>query len=157
MILVTVGSTLFPFQRMTTLVEHLAHFIPAKEKIIYQYGHAAPHFLDTKIDAHAFLPHATLIRYMRLSNIIICHGGPATIYQALSFGKIPWVLPRKAQFGEHLNDHQMDFSDFMFAHNLIRIVTPSTPMTEIYTVKKHIPPIHTQNTILMDHLHAIVR
>lgn len=157
MILVTVGSTLFPFQRMTTLVEHLAHSLPAKEKIIYQYGHAAPHFLSSRIQAHAFLPHTTLIHYMKRSHIIICHGGPATIYQALSFGKIPWVLPREKQFGEHLNDHQVDFTDFMRAHKLIQVITPTTPMEKIYTVGTRIPPIHTHNTSLIRYLHSIVR
>lgn len=157
MILVTVGSTLFPFQRMTTLVEHLAHVLPKKETILYQYGHAAPHFLDTKIDAHPFLPHTELIRYMRRSDIIICHGGPATIYQALSFGKIPWVLPREQMYGEHLNNHQVDFARFMAKHALIHIIRPKTKMSDIYTAKQHIEPIHKQNAALIAHLHSITR
>ena len=29
--------------------------------------------------------------------------------QALQFGKVPIVVPRQKKFGEHVNDHQLDF------------------------------------------------
>ena len=157
MILVTVGSTLFPFQRMTTLVEHLSHTLPRNEQIIYQYGHAAPHFLDKRVKSYAFIPHTTLMHYMRKSTIIICHGGPATIYQALSFGKIPWVLPREQKYGEHLNNHQADFASFMAKHNLIRIITPHTPMSHIYRVDRRITPVRRNSDSLIQYLHSLTQ
>ncbi|MCL4200799.1 glycosyltransferase [Patescibacteria group bacterium] len=156
MILVTVGSTLFPFQRMTTLVEHLIHIRPANEKIIFQYGHTPPHFLDPEIEPHAFMPHRKLIEYMRQSRVIICHGGPATIYQALSFGKIPWVLPRQKHYGEHLNDHQVDFAKFMANHHLIRVVTPKTSLIHIVTAADSIDPIQKKNPALIRYLDTLI-
>lgn len=157
MILVTVGSTLYPFARMTTLVGHLAHVLPRKETIIFQYGHASPHFLDTQIKPQAFMPHATILTYMRKARVIVCHGGPATIYQALSFGKIPWVLPREKKYGEHLNDHQVDFARFMESHKLIHIIRSDTPLSRIHEASVNIPPIRKNNFRLIHHLDTIVR
>lgn len=157
MILISVGSTLFPFQRMTTLVEHLAHVRPKNERIIFQYGHTQPHFLDRHVEPHAFIPHARLMRYMVNARIIICHGGPGTIYQALSFGKIPWVLPRQKRFGEHLNNHQVDFAKFMARHKLIHCITPKTSITRICMTDKSIPPIRKTNRQLSAFLDALLR
>jgi UDP-N-acetylglucosamine transferase subunit ALG13 len=156
MILVTVGSSMFPFFRMTTLVAQLAHTITAHEPIIFQYGHAAPDFLDRHTRAYAFLPHRMLLAHIRQARLIICHGGPATIYEALSFGKIPWVLPREARYGEHLNNHQVDFADFMAGHRLIHRITPKTPLTGIYKTRTNIAPIRTTNRQLIGYLTDLV-
>lgn len=157
MILVTVGSTLFPFARMTTLVEHLAHILPTNETIIFQYGKSTPHFLDRHIKPRSFMPHAMILSYMRQARIIICHGGPATIYQALSFGKIPWVLPREQKYGEHLNDHQKDFARFMEAHKLIHVITPDTSLSQIHKTCQNIAPIRKNNTKLLRYLDTIIK
>lgn len=156
MILVSVGSTLFPFQRMTTLVEHLSHVRSRNEKILFQYGHTPPHFLDSHVEAVPFLPHKTLIRYMKEARVIISHGGPATIYQALSFGKLPWVLPREKRFGEHLNNHQVDFANFLAGHNLIRIITPDTKIREIARSHASILPVRKHNTALLHYLDSLL-
>lgn len=156
MILVTVGSTMFPFQRMSTLVEHIAHIRPRQETIVYQYGHTPPHFLDPHITLYPFLPYNTFLAYMKKARIIISHGGPATIYQALSFGKRPWVLPREAEFGEHINDHQLDFSLFLASHNLIRLITPQTPIADIAKSDTSILPVRKNNRVLFRYLDELV-
>lgn len=156
MILISVGSTQFPFQRMATLVERLSHLRTKKEKIIFQYGNTPPHFLDPRVDAVPFLPHKTLMRYMKEARIIISHGGPATIYQALSFGKRPWVLPREKRYGEHLNDHQVDFAHFLAIHRLIHIITPDTSIEKIATSESSILPIKKNNLELIAYLDSLM-
>lgn len=47
---------------------------------------------------------------MQTSDIIITHGGPATFMSAIANGKKPIVVPRQEKYGEHVNDHQVDFS-----------------------------------------------
>ena len=43
------------------------------------------------------------------ADIVITHGGPATFMGVISKGKRPIVVPRQEKFGEHVNDHQMEF------------------------------------------------
>ena len=47
---------------------------------------------------------------MQKADIIITHGGPATFMSAITNGKKPIVVPRQEKFGEHVNDHQVDFA-----------------------------------------------
>lgn len=37
------------------------------------------------------------------------HGGPASFFAALEAGKFVSVVPRLKKFGEHVNDHQIEF------------------------------------------------
>jgi UDP-N-acetylglucosamine transferase subunit ALG13 len=49
-------------------------------------------------------------RRIRAATAVVCHGGPATITLALQVGKRPIVVPRRQALGEHVDDHQADFS-----------------------------------------------
>lgn len=48
--------------------------------------------------------------YMKEATIVITHGGPATFMSAITHGKKPIVVPRQEKFGEHVNDHQLEFA-----------------------------------------------
>jgi UDP-N-acetylglucosamine transferase subunit ALG13 len=43
------------------------------------------------------------------SRVVVCHGAD-TILDVLRAGKPVVVVPRRKRFGEHLNDHQVDFA-----------------------------------------------
>jgi UDP-N-acetylglucosamine transferase subunit ALG13 len=156
MILVTVGSTQFPFLRMNTLVEGLARANATKELIIFQYGHTKPDTMPASVHTHSFISHRSLMDHMRKARIIICHGGPATIYQALSVGKIPWVLPRTKRLGEHLTDHQVEYSRFMARQHLIRIITDRTLLYEIFEQTTNVAPIRRETTQLAGYLDSLM-
>ena len=56
------------------------------------------------------MPFAAIQDHMARARVVITHGGPASIMQALSHGKVPIVVPHQPQFGEHVDDHQVRFS-----------------------------------------------
>ena len=41
---------------------------------------------------------------------VITHGGPSSFIMPLQIGKVPIVVPRKFEFSEHVNNHQVTFS-----------------------------------------------
>ena len=47
---------------------------------------------------------------IKKARIVITHGGPASFLDPLKYGKIPVVVPRKKEFNEHVNNHQLEFS-----------------------------------------------
>ena len=49
-------------------------------------------------------------KYINEARIIITHGGPASFIAPLSIGKIPIVVPRKKDYNEHVNNHQLEFA-----------------------------------------------
>jgi len=156
MILVTVGSTQFPFARMNALVGRLSARNKNHELIIFQYGNLAPQYYYPPIELYPYIPQEKLLQYMKQAQSIICHGGPGTIYQALSFGKIPWVLPRQRRYGEHLTDHQVDFSNFMSRRKLVNIISDTTPLK---TIEKGSPltiPPRRDNHRLIGYLNSLM-
>lgn len=46
---------------------------------------------------------------MLKADIVVTHGGPASFMDAMSKGKTTIVVPRQKKYGEHVNDHQLEF------------------------------------------------
>ena len=51
--------------------------------------------------------------YMSRAVAVVCHGGPATIMDARKLGRVPIVVPRNADLGEHVDNHQQRFAKRM--------------------------------------------
>ncbi|MGD7007037.1 PssE/Cps14G family polysaccharide biosynthesis glycosyltransferase [Metabacillus sp. 84] len=47
------------------------------------------------------------------SDIIITHGGPGSMFLPWKYGKKVIAVPRLAKFGEHVDNHQLDFCRIM--------------------------------------------
>lgn len=50
---------------------------------------------------------------MKDARIVITHGGPSSFIEALQFGKVPIVVPRQEKYHEHVNNHQVDFTELI--------------------------------------------
>lgn len=111
MILATVGTHEDPFDRLLVELERLCQTGAVQEEVICQSGYCTvqTHHVTT----HKQLPFDELQALMSRARIIITHGGPASIMQALAHGTIPIVVPRQADFGEHVDNHQCRFAEKM--------------------------------------------
>ncbi len=47
----------------------------------------------------------------RAANVVVTHAGVGTILGLLEMGIYPVVIPRESQFGEHVDDHQLQICD----------------------------------------------
>ena len=112
MIFATVGTHEDPFNRLLQALDDLAASGKlGAEEIVCQSGYCdieAP-----SVPCHTQLPFDDLQALMSDARVIITHGGPASIMQALAHGKIPIVVPRQADFGEHVDNHQCRFAEKM--------------------------------------------
>jgi UDP-N-acetylglucosamine transferase subunit ALG13 len=122
MIFISLGTISQPFPRMINLALFLEENLPKNQKIVVQHGHSSIFIHSQRIVTVPFLPFSKVQDYMSKSSFIICHGGPATIFQALSHHKVPYVLPRLSQFNEHVNDHQLYFCTFMQKKGLVKLI-----------------------------------
>ena len=50
-----------------------------------------------------------MIKMVSAARLVITHGGPSSFIAPLQIGKTPIVVPRKKEYGEHVNDHQAEF------------------------------------------------
>lgn len=106
MIFVTVGTHEQPFNRLVEYMDNWAK--NHDESVVIQTGYSTyePKFCEWQ----KLFPYQEMVEKVKNARIIITHGGPSSFIMPLQIGKIPVVVPRKKEFNEHVNDHQVDFS-----------------------------------------------
>lgn len=105
MVFVTVGTHEQPFNR---LVEYMDKWsMDHDEEVVIQTGFST--YEPKKAEWSRLYPYKTMIEMIDKARIVITHGGPSSFIMPLQIGKIPIVVPRKKEFDEHVNDHQVDF------------------------------------------------
>lgn len=108
MIFVTVGTHEQPFDRLIQAVDELVRDKVILDEVFMQIGYSTYEPKYTKWSK--VITYNEMAHYEDKADIIITHGGPATFMSALSKGKVPIVVPRLEKYGEHINDHQLDFA-----------------------------------------------
>ncbi len=107
MIFVTVGTQKIKFTRLFKYLENIKYddviiqsgFNKIKEKDNYQIYESIP-FYDMK-------------KYIDKCDTLITHGGPDNIFYALLKGKKVIVVPRQEKYKEHINNHQLYFTNYL--------------------------------------------
>ncbi|MBT1165160.1 glycosyltransferase [Bifidobacterium felsineum] len=107
MIFVTVGTHEQPFNRLIKTVDDLKGKGVIDEPVFIQTGYSTyePKYCDWK----SLLSYNEMQQKVDEAHIVISHGGPSSFLMPLKEGKVPIVVPRKAEFNEHINNHQVDF------------------------------------------------
>ncbi len=112
LILVTVGTEKFPFNRLMRWIDQLIQqnvIKPNQEKIVIQYGSCT--FTPQKTNNFAVLPSEDFKNIVAQARLIIAHCGEGTI-DLLSTIKKPFVLvPRSGEYQEHVDDHQLELAE----------------------------------------------
>lgn len=106
-IFVTVGTHEQQFDRLIREVDILKEKGKVEDEVIVQTG------FSTYEPAHCrwskLIPYEEMKENIARADIVITHGGPASFIAPLQEGKVPIVVPRQKRFGEHVNDHQLEF------------------------------------------------
>ena len=108
MIFVTVGTHEQPFNRLLKAIDELVKNKKINENIIVQKGYTD--FELKHCESYNLIGYDEMQKYIAEARIVITHGGPASFIAPLMLGKIPIVMPRRKDFDEHVNDHQLEFS-----------------------------------------------
>lgn len=105
MLFVTVGTHESQFDR---LIKHIDE-IDWKKEVMMQIGYCT--YKPKNYRYEKFLSYKKMMEFVEEAKIIITHGGPSSIFLPLQIGKVPIVVPRRKEFGEHVNDHQVEFTE----------------------------------------------
>lgn len=101
MIFVTLGTQDKQFKRLLEAVDKL----DINDKIIAQTG--STEFKSDKVEIHKYLSQRKFNQYMKDADMIITHAGVVTIIAGLKLHKKMIVAARRAEYKEHVNNHQM--------------------------------------------------
>jgi UDP-N-acetylglucosamine transferase subunit ALG13 len=118
LILVTVGTDHHPFSRLIGWIDRwLARQGDGVDAVVQHGTAAAPRFGR----ASAYLDHAEFLTLAGTAQMVICHGGPATIAECRRLGHVPIVVPRRPDLGEHVDDHQVRFCKRLAAKGMVHL------------------------------------
>lgn len=107
MIFVTVGTHEQQFDRLVQCVDELKIKNMINEDVIIQKGYST--YKPQACECSDFFPYREMVSLVERARIVITHGGPSSFIMPLQIGKIPVVVPRRKEFDEHVNDHQLTF------------------------------------------------
>lgn len=107
MIFVTVGTHEQPFDRLVEAVDGLVADGTLIEPVFVQTGYCA--YVPKHCKWSRFVSAPEMRSLMETADVVVTHGGPSSFIEAMAADKVPVVVPRRADLGEHVNDHQIGF------------------------------------------------
>ena len=119
MIFITTGSRSFQFNRLLKAVDEAIELGFIKDKVFAQIGDS-----DYKIKNYnfsAFLNHDEFNEKIGEAEIVLTHGGTGVIVNSVKAGKKVIAVPRLKEFGEVVDDHQIEL---VKAFDNLGIITP---------------------------------
>ena len=115
---VVVGTDHHPFTRLVEWADERQLRRP-DDRVTVQYGYSAA---PAVAEGVSLLPPDSLHDLIASSDIVVTHGGPATVMGARTAGHLPLVLPRDPALGEHVDQHQLRFASWAARKDLVRLV-----------------------------------
>ncbi|WP_298964410.1 glycosyltransferase [uncultured Methylobacterium sp.] len=136
MIFVTVGVQL-PFDRLIKAVDEWAGRNGGVE-VVAQAGESG--YVPRHLQRKGTLPATEYRALVEKADLIVGHAGMGSIITALELGKQIVVVPRRADLGEHRNDHQKATARYMAAQNLVTVAENEDDLLQILDGKRDLLP-----------------
>lgn len=104
---VSVGNAKQPFSRLIESVILNSEKLPSP--LFIQYGTAVVQ-LPSHCQGSPFIGMEEFAHRVASADLLILHAGAGSLIHAVRAGKCPVIVPRRANVGEHIDDHQVEFS-----------------------------------------------
>lgn len=136
MIFITLGSQKFQFNRLLQAVDQLIEKSVIEDEVFAQIGYSdyqPKHYAYQKfLDREQFLVQEEKCR------VLITHGETGAIIGAVKKGKKVIAVPRLAEYGEHVDNHQIQLIEQFKSQNLICGLKDCSELEDALTyVKNH--------------------
>jgi len=129
LVFVTVGTDHHPFDRLVAWADAwVASGRNDGRPCLIQSGTSNP---PAHADYHDYIRYDEMVDAMSRSLAVVCHGGPATIMDARRLGRVPIVVPRSADLGEHVDNHQQRFARRMAEMGEIHLAASQDELFEL--------------------------
>jgi UDP-N-acetylglucosamine transferase subunit ALG13 len=125
-IFVTVGSQ-EPFDRLIRAVDKWAG-LRGRSDVFAQI--ASSSFRPRRIEFTQFIEPEEFNRVMQEAQVIVAHAGMGSIISALELGKPIVVMPRRAEFRETRNDHQVATAERFGAQGRVMVANNEQDLPE---------------------------
>lgn len=144
MILVMLGTQNNSFHRLLEEIQKNIEDGLIKEEVIVQAGYTK--FDSSKMQIFDMLSKEELEKLQQKADLIITHGGVGSIISSIEMGKKVIAVPRLHEFGEHVNNHQIEIvKDFNEKGYIIGIEKVSDLREAIIKSQKYFPKKYEQD------------
>ncbi|SFE10954.1 UDP-N-acetylglucosamine transferase subunit ALG13 [Lentibacillus persicus] len=108
MILVVLGTHELPFTRLLNEVERLKQSNIITDDVVVQHGHTP--YESQHLILKQFVSFDEMELLYEQARLIITHAGTGSIIKGLKKEKCVIACPRRAEYGEHNDDHQLQIA-----------------------------------------------
>ena len=134
MIFVTLGTQKFQFDRILKELDKLIDENKLKKEDI-MVQNVCQEYQPKNFKPFRLKPQEEIDKITNDAEIIITHSGTGSIINSLKMGKRIIIVPRRKEFGEHVDNHQLELAEVFHEKYNIPVVTE---MDEQYDVNKKI-------------------
>jgi len=123
-IFVTVGTHEQGFARLLTAVADVAQLWTTNGidvDWLVQTGPAAVPLPET-VRHFGSCSHDEIVASLKWADFTVSGCSPGSVFWAIACQAWPIVVPRLSKFGEHVDDHQLAFADYLEAHGMATVV-----------------------------------
>ena len=117
-IVVSLGTDHHPFPRLVAWVDTALERLPGVTCLL-QNGATEP---SSRTINTSRLPHRELLAFYRSADAVVVQGGPGSILDARLTGHVPLAVPRRAELGEVVDNHQVAFTRRMVQEGDARLI-----------------------------------
>ncbi|MBH8552823.1 glycosyl transferase [Nostocaceae cyanobacterium CENA357] len=112
MILMTLGTVSFPFDRAVLWLKILIERGVISESVFLQYGYSDVSVLKgySQVTLEPTVTLDELVKLVNASRLVISHAGQGSTRMLAAQGSNFILLPRLKRYGEHVDDHQLLFA-----------------------------------------------
>jgi UDP-N-acetylglucosamine transferase subunit ALG13 len=151
MIFVTVGTNEARFDRLLRAVADLA----VEERLVVQHGHSSP-VEHPYAESVAFLSFDEMVETIRSARRVITHAGVGSVLVALANGKRPIVVPRRRQFHEAVDDHQLQLGRRFAEAGLVTLIQNPEAVGEALLQEQEAAVLLPESSLLAADLRSFV-
>ena len=130
MIFVTLGTQKFQFDRILKELDKLIDENKLKKEDI-MVQNVCQEYQPKNFKPFRLKPQEEIDKITNDAEIIITHSGTGSIINSLKMGKRIIIVPRRKEFGEHVDNHQLELAEVFHEKYNIPVVTE---MDELYDV-----------------------
>lgn len=117
MIFATVGSQKFQFNRIFQMLDELIESGAIQDEVFAQIGNSD--YQPKNYLYASFLNKDEFDRRIHTCDVLITHGGVATVIAGLKNQKPVIVVPRLSKYKEHVDDHQVQIAESFEEQNYV--------------------------------------
>ena len=151
MVFATVGSQKFQFDRLLRALDACAAEGSIPDPVFAQTG--ACSYAPQHISYQPFLSREEFAKKMEAADVVITHGGTGAIVGALKRGKRVVAVPRLAEHGEHVDDHQVEIVEAFAAAGHIEPCMDAADLAGAYAraaAREYVPFVSNTEVFLAD-------